>query len=142
MAASGYTPIQLYYSTTPSAQPLAGDLVDGELAINVTTKNFLPKTILAMYFCWRLTHQVQRLFPVLMYLEARQVYTTSGGPITTSGIITIAGTLAVANGGTGATTDSGARQILRLRVNRYPKLSIVCQLRAGRYRTSRSVAQH
>jgi hypothetical protein len=30
--------------------------------------------------------------------------TTSGGPVTTSGTITLAGTLAVANGGTGATT--------------------------------------
>ncbi len=35
--------------------------------------------------------------------------TTSGGPITTSGTITIAGTLDVDNGGTGATTASGAR---------------------------------
>ena len=33
----------------------------------------------------------------------------SGGPITTSGTITMAGTLAVANGGTGATTASVAR---------------------------------
>jgi hypothetical protein len=33
--------------------------------------------------------------------------TTSGGPITTSGTITLAGTLAVANGGTGATTLTG-----------------------------------
>ena len=35
MAASGYTPIQLYHSTTPSAEPDAGDLVAGELALNV-----------------------------------------------------------------------------------------------------------
>ena len=34
--------------------------------------------------------------------------TTSGGPITASGTITLAGTLAVANGGTGATTASAA----------------------------------
>lgn len=34
--------------------------------------------------------------------------TTSGGPVTTSGTITLAGTLAVANGGTGSTTASGA----------------------------------
>jgi hypothetical protein len=33
--------------------------------------------------------------------------TTSGGPVTTSGTITLAGTLVVANGGTGATTLSG-----------------------------------
>lgn len=36
MAASGYTPISLYYSSTASNQPAAGDLVYGELAINIT----------------------------------------------------------------------------------------------------------
>jgi len=35
MAASGYTPLQLYHSTTPSAEPVAGNLVTGELALNV-----------------------------------------------------------------------------------------------------------
>jgi hypothetical protein len=34
MAQSGYTPIQLYYSTTLSAVPVNTNLVDGELAIN------------------------------------------------------------------------------------------------------------
>jgi hypothetical protein len=38
--------------------------------------------------------------------------TTSGGPITTSGTITLDGTLAVANGGTGGTTASTARSNL------------------------------
>jgi hypothetical protein len=35
--------------------------------------------------------------------------TTSGGPVTTSGTITLAGTLDVDNGGTGSTTAAGAR---------------------------------
>ena len=34
MAQAGYTPIQLYYSTTASQQPAAVDLSAGELAIN------------------------------------------------------------------------------------------------------------
>ena len=38
--------------------------------------------------------------------------TTSGGPITTSGTITLAGTLAVANGGTGITASSGANSVV------------------------------
>ena len=36
--------------------------------------------------------------------------TTSGGPITTSGTVTLAGTLAVANGGTGGSTVAAGRQ--------------------------------
>lgn len=36
MAQSGFTPIQLYYSTTDSAAPSAGNLANGELAINIT----------------------------------------------------------------------------------------------------------
>jgi hypothetical protein len=36
MAATNYTPISLYYSTTASTAPTAGNLVNGELAINIT----------------------------------------------------------------------------------------------------------
>ena len=38
----------------------------------------------------------------------------TGGPITAAGTLTLGGTLAIANGGTGATTDSGARTALGL----------------------------
>ena len=36
MAATNYTPISLYYSTTASAVPVNTNLVNGELAINIT----------------------------------------------------------------------------------------------------------
>ncbi|MEN9885646.1 MAG: hypothetical protein RL758_224 [Pseudomonadota bacterium] len=36
MAQSGFTPIQLYFSTTASAAPSAGNLANGELALNIT----------------------------------------------------------------------------------------------------------
>ena len=36
MSATNYTPIQLYYSTTASAVPVNTNLVNGELAINIT----------------------------------------------------------------------------------------------------------
>ena len=36
MAATGFTPIALYYSTTATNAPTAGNLVNGELAINIT----------------------------------------------------------------------------------------------------------
>lgn len=35
MAQAGYTPIQLYYSTTASAVPTAGNLASGELGLNI-----------------------------------------------------------------------------------------------------------
>lgn len=35
MSAPGFTPISLYYSTTAAAAPVAGNLVNGELAINI-----------------------------------------------------------------------------------------------------------
>ncbi len=40
--------------------------------------------------------------------------TFSGGPVTGSGVITMAGTLAITNGGTGASSQSGARTALGL----------------------------
>jgi hypothetical protein len=36
MAASGYTPIQLYYSSTTTNVPVNTNLANGELAINIT----------------------------------------------------------------------------------------------------------
>jgi hypothetical protein len=37
MAQTGYTPISLYYTSTASAVPTSGNLVNGELAININT---------------------------------------------------------------------------------------------------------
>ena len=43
MAASGYTPISLYYSTTASAVPSSGNLVNGELALNTADMKLYTK---------------------------------------------------------------------------------------------------
>lgn len=43
MAQAGYTPIQLYYSTTASAQPSAGNLAAGELALNTADMKLYAK---------------------------------------------------------------------------------------------------
>ena len=43
MAQAGFTPIQLYRTTTASAQPSAGNLAAGELAINLTDKKLYAK---------------------------------------------------------------------------------------------------
>lgn len=44
MAQSGYTPIQLYRSTTAAVAPTAGNLADGEIAINTTDGKLYFKT--------------------------------------------------------------------------------------------------
>ena len=43
MAQTGYTPIQLYRTTTASAAPTSGNLADGELAINTTDEKLYFK---------------------------------------------------------------------------------------------------
>jgi len=46
MAQSGYTPISLYHTSTPGAQPAAGDLVSGELALNTADGKLFYKNAL------------------------------------------------------------------------------------------------
>ena len=36
MAQSGFTPISLYHTTTAAAAPVAGNLANGELGLNIT----------------------------------------------------------------------------------------------------------
>lgn len=43
MAQSGYTPIQLYRSSTASTAPSAGNLTDGELALNTVDEKLYFK---------------------------------------------------------------------------------------------------
>jgi hypothetical protein len=43
MAATGFTPIQLYRTSTAAAAPTAGNLADGELAINTTDEKLFFK---------------------------------------------------------------------------------------------------
>ena len=92
MAASGYTPISLYYSTTASAVPIAGNLVNGELAINITDGKIYYKD----------NAGVVQLFGSNGDVTTISFGTTGLTPSTaTGGAITVAGTLVAANGGTG-----------------------------------------
>lgn len=103
MAQSGFTPVQLYRSTTAAAVPLAGNLVAGELAINLADEK--------LYF-----ENASGVVKVLANAAALGTVTSvaasggttglsfTGSPITTSGTLTLSGTLVVANGGTGAST--------------------------------------
>jgi hypothetical protein len=98
MAATGYTPISLYYSTTAAAVPLAANLVPGELAINITDgklyfeNNSGVVTLLA---------QSGAASPVTTFSAGTTGFTPSTA---TSGAVTLAGTLATTNGGTGLTS--------------------------------------
>ena len=101
MAASGSTPLSLYYSATASNVPLAANLVAGELAINTNDGKLFYKD------------SAGNVQVIASKAGSVNVSSFSGGttgltPNTaTTGAVTLAGTLAVANGGTGVTTSTG-----------------------------------
>ena len=77
MAQSGFTPIQLYYSSTTTNAPVAGGMAYGELAINITDGKLFYKD----------------------NLNAIQIIGYKLWPMTS-----VTGVLAEANGGTGASS--------------------------------------
>jgi hypothetical protein len=101
MAATGSTPISLYYTTTASTVPTAGNLVNGELAINITDGKLFYKDNAGV---------VQTIAQKGGNgVSSFNAGTTGLTPSTaTTGAVTLAGTLAVANGGTGVTTSTGS----------------------------------
>jgi hypothetical protein len=112
MAQSGHTPIQLYYSTTGTAQPLAADLQLGELALNVADGKLYYKNI---------ANTVQLLVSAgtgggtvtnVNGSGGTTGLTLTGGPITNTGTLTLGGTLAVANGGTGNTSYTDGQLLI------------------------------
>ena len=134
MAASGYTPIQLYRTTTAGLAPSAGNLSAGELALNTT--DVALYTLNAASAVKRVMNNPAGLKYPTADGTANQVIVTDGsgnlsfstisGGVTTfsagttgltpnsatSGAVTLAGTLAITNGGTGQTTASAALSAL------------------------------
>lgn len=106
MAASGFTPISLYYSTTPAAVPTAGNLVAGELALNTVDGKLYFKNSSNVV---TLLAQSGSASPVTTFSAGTTGFTPSSA---TSGAITLAGTLNVANGGTGVTTSTGTGSVV------------------------------
>jgi hypothetical protein len=97
MAQTGYTPIQLYYSTTPTNQPTAGNLADGELAINIPDGKLFYKD----------GSTVKVIASTSSTTNVSSFQTSLSGltPSTsTTGAVTLAGTLGVTSGGTGTST--------------------------------------
>jgi len=102
MAATGYTPISLYYSTTASAVPVNTNLVNGELAINITDGKLYYKNNSGVV---TLLANAATAAPVTTFSAGTTGFTPSTA---TSGAITLAGTLAIANGGTNSTATPTA----------------------------------
>jgi hypothetical protein len=104
MAAINFTPISLYYSTTAAAVPTSGNLVNGELAINITDEKLYFKNAAGTV---KLLASNATSAPVLSFSAGTTGFTPSTA---TTGAITLAGTLATANGGTNLTsfTSGGA----------------------------------
>jgi hypothetical protein len=103
MSATNYTPIQLYRSTTASAVPLAANLAAGELAINITDGK--------LYYNDGGVVKLLASNATTTNVSTISFGTTGLTPATaTSGAVTVAGTLATANGGTNLTsfTSGGA----------------------------------
>jgi hypothetical protein len=97
MSATNYTPIQLYRSTTALAVPLAANLAAGELALNITDGK--------LYYNDGGTVKLLASNATTTNVSTISFGTTGLTPATaTSGAVTVAGTLATANGGTNLTT--------------------------------------
>jgi len=143
MSAAGFTPIQLYRSTTAAAEPTAGNLADGELAINTADGKLFYKNsggavrllsigygsstvtptnggvqygtgsalaLTAAGSSGQILRSNGAAAPTWENLSALGVSTISFGTTgltpnsATSGAVTVAGTLATTNGGTGLTS--------------------------------------
>jgi len=106
MAQATYTPISLYYSTTASAAPTAGNLVNGELAINIIDGKLYYKDNAGAV-------QIIATKAAVTNVNSISFGTTGLTPSTaTTGVVTVAGTLAVANGGTGVTSSTGSGNVV------------------------------
>jgi hypothetical protein len=103
MAATGFTPISLYYSTTASAVPSAGNLANGELALNIADMKLYAKNSSG-------TVTLLASNASTTGVDSLSFGSTGLTPSTaTTGAITVAGTLNVANGGTGLTSLTANR---------------------------------
>jgi hypothetical protein len=108
MAASGYTPILIYASGTATNVPLAANLTNGasgaELALNYADGKLYYKDSGGVVQLLASQAGATGTVSSVNVSGGTTGLTTSGGPVTTSGTITLAGTLITSNGGTGLTS--------------------------------------
>ena len=109
MAATGYTPISLYYSTTAATAPLAANLVAGELALNTLDEKLYFKNSAGTVKL--LANSASSGTVTSVAATVPSIFSISGSPITSSGTLamTYSGTaLPIANGGTNSTATATA----------------------------------
>ena len=117
MAQSGYTPLSLYYSATATTTPLAANLVAGELALNTADGKLFYKDSGGVV-------QVIASKAGNVNVSSFSGGTTGLTPNTaTTGAVTLAGTLASANGGTGFSTYATGDVIYASASNTLSKLA-------------------
>jgi hypothetical protein len=107
MSATGFTPIQLYYSATASAVPVNTNLASGELALNINDMKLYAKNSSGAVTLLASSGSAVATVSSVNASGGSTGMSFTGGPITTSGTLTMAGTLNVSNGGTGTTTITG-----------------------------------
>jgi hypothetical protein len=80
MAQTGFTPIQLYYSSTTTNVPLAADLTNGELAINITDGKLFYKdnTNAVQVIAWKTTPTSAGGTGLTSYTAGDTLYYASG----------------------------------------------------------------
>jgi hypothetical protein len=132
MAQTGYTPIQLYYSSTTTNAPLAANLANGELAINITDGKLFYKdnSSVVQVIGWKTvpataggTGQTSYAVGDLLYANttttlAKLADVATGNALISGGVgvapswgkigltTHVSGILPIANGGTNASTAS------------------------------------
>jgi hypothetical protein len=94
MAATGYTPISLYYSTTASTAPLAANLVAGELALNTLDEKLYFKNSSGVVKLLASNTSSSATVSSVAQSFTGGIISVGGSPITTSGTLalTVAGT--------------------------------------------------
>ena len=107
MAQAGFTPIQTYYSSTATNVPVAGNLAAGELAVNVADLKLYVKNSAGVVSLLASSASAAATVSSVNASGGSTGMNFTGGPITTSGTLTMAGTLNVSNGGTGSTSITG-----------------------------------
>jgi hypothetical protein len=94
MAQANYTPISLYYSTTAAATPTSGNLVSGELAINIQDEKLYFKNAAGTVKLLASNASSTGTVSSVAQTFTGGLISVAGSPITTSGTLalTVAGT--------------------------------------------------